>query len=407
MTSIPSEQWVVGVDASNIRGGGGVTHLAELLRAADPACHHIRKVVVWSGRKTLAALEARSWLTKDHHPWLDGSLVYRVLWQRFILPRQARRAGCDLMFVPGGTAMSGFRPMVTMSQNLLPFEWREVQRYGFSWMALKWSLLRLTQTCTFRKADGVIFLTRFARDRVLSLIGPLACSDVVVPHGVRDSFVNPPREQHPLDHYSVARPFRLLYVSVVDFYKHQWHVVEAVSLLRRKGVPVALDLVGPAYSPALKRLKKAISNFDPAGDWVQYEGFVPYAEMYSRYATADLAVFASSCETFGQILTEAMSAGLPVACAECSAMPELLGDAGVYFDPESPADIAAAVMKLIESPGLRAEKAGAAFERVRQYSWERCASETFVFLQKAASRSGESPRGGVGVQAMPFGKERE
>ena len=66
-------------------------------------------------------------------------------------------------------------------------------------------------------------------------------------------------------------------------------------------------------------------------------------------------------------------------------MPELLGDAGVYFDPENSLDIAHALRELIDLPKLRTEKAWASFERAKTYSWARCARETFGFLTKIAN----------------------
>jgi glycosyltransferase involved in cell wall biosynthesis len=73
-------------------------------------------------------------------------------------------------------------------------------------------------------------------------------------------------------------------------------------------------------------------------------------------------------------------------------MPEVLGDAGVYFDPEQPAAIAAAVLSLIESPRLRQEMAEKAFERAQAYSWSRCAEETFTFLAASVGRSRRDDR---------------
>ena len=52
---------ILGIDASNIRGGGGITHLVELLKAAHPAQHGFGKVVVWSGQETLSKIEERPW----------------------------------------------------------------------------------------------------------------------------------------------------------------------------------------------------------------------------------------------------------------------------------------------------------------------------------------------------------
>ena len=66
-------------------------------------------------------------------------------------------------------------------------------------------------------------------------------------------------------------------------------------------------------------------------------------------------------------------------------MPEILGDAGIYFDPEQSVSIRQAITQLIASPSLRAEKAQAAFDRAQLHSWRRCAGETFEFLAKVAA----------------------
>jgi glycosyltransferase involved in cell wall biosynthesis len=98
------------------------------------------------------------------------------------------------------------------------------------------------------------------------------------------------------------------------------------------------------------------------------------------YKQADLAVFASSCETFGMIVLEQMAIGLPIACSDQSAMPEILGEGGIYFDPRSPASIAAAIEQYLASPELRKEKQLRAYELSKAYSWQRCAKDTVSFL---------------------------
>ena len=375
---------ILGIDASNVRGGGGVTHLVELLRVADPMAHDFSQVIVWGGQPTLIRIEDRPWLVKGHQPMLDKSLPNRIFWQRFLLSRLARLAGCDVLFVPGGSYGGDFHPIVTMSQNMLPFDWRELRRYGWSFTSFRLMLLRWTQSRSFRQVEGLIFLTQYARNAVMRVIKTIIGKTTIISHGIGERFVCPPREQLAIDRYSIDRPFRILYVSIIDVYKHQWNVAEAVAQLRQSGLAVALDLVGPAYLPALARLKKTLARVDPAGEIVRYAGPVPYSELHARYAEADLCLFASSCETFGQILTEAMSAALPIACSNRGPMPEVLGDAGVFFDPENPKDIARALWDLIDSPELRARLAKASWERSRAYSWQRCARETFAFLAEIA-----------------------
>ncbi len=386
----------LGIDASNLRDGGGVTHLAELLRAAQPQAHGFSQIIVWGGRQTLAQIHERPWLLKSPQDLLNRSLPYRVFWQRFRLARLARAAGCGVLFAPGGSIGGDFHPVVTMSRNLLPFEGRELRRYGCSWLTLKWLLLRGVQARAFRRADGLIFLTRYAQNAV-SKVAPLVSDHTaIIPHGVGRRFLREPRVQAPIEEYSPARPFRILYVSIIDLYKHQWRAVEAVAALRAAGMPVVLELVGSAYRPALARLNRVRARLDPEGQFVEYRGRIPYGELHARYAAADLCLFASSCENMPNILLEAMASGLPIACSNRGPMPEVLGDAGVYFDPENPGEIAHAVRTLLVSPALRARLAEAAFRRVQAYSWQRCADETFGFLAAIAAMRGQ----GISLQQI-------
>jgi glycosyltransferase involved in cell wall biosynthesis len=375
---------IVGIDASNIRGGGGVTHLVELLKAARPLAQGVSRVVVWSCQSTLTQIEGRSWLRKCHEASLDKSLMHRMYWQRFNLAQRACELGCDVLMVPGGSYAGDFQPIVAMSQNLLPFEWRELRRYGVSRMTLKLLMLRLTQSRTFRRADGVIFLTKYAQETVLGIIRNKSGKMVTIAHGINDMFVCPPREQQAVSQYSTKQPLRILYVSIVDLYKHQWHVADAVAQLRSCGLPVVLDLVGPSYPPALRRLQQAIDKLDPQKEFINYLGAVPHAELKFQYARADLCLFASSCENLPNVLIEGMASGLPILCSNRGPMPEVLGDAGLYFNPEAPKDIFRVLKELIGSPDLRARLARRSFERAQSYSWIRCARETVTFISQIA-----------------------
>src|ERR1035437_3347562 len=145
--------------------------------------------------------------------------------------------------------------------EFLPFEWLELKRFGWSWITLKLLLLRAAQTRTFRRADGVVFLTSYARDIVMRVAKHTAGGSRTIPHGIDERFTHPPRAQLPAQ--AMDRPFRILYVSIIDVYKHQVEVVAAVAALRATGIPVELDLVGPAYPPALNRLERRLSRIDP------------------------------------------------------------------------------------------------------------------------------------------------
>ncbi len=312
---------------------------------------------------------------------LDRGLLHRSIWQYFALSNLAKAEGCDLLFVPGGSYSGNFHPVVTMSRNLLPFERRELKRFGWSITKLRLLILKYTQSLTFQRCDGVIFLTDYAKASVLAITGQLRGKIITVPHGINRRFFEPPRLQQSITFYNSTRPFRLLYVSIIDQYKHQWHVVEAVAILRQKYKwPLILDLVGPSYSPALHRLKVTLQSYDPDSRWVRYQGSLPYTDLHHFYNQADIGLFASSCENMPNILLETMAAGLPVASSNRGPMPEILKEAGVYFDPEDPKEIALALESLIANPELRARLARASYSIAKKYTWHRCAEQTFNFL---------------------------
>lgn len=381
---------IIGFDGSSIRGGGGVTHLVGVLAAAEPAAHGIDRVVVWGASALLDALPRRAWLDARHEPALEGNLLQRLRWHRRVLPARAR-ASCDVLFEPGGIAAHSFAPVVAMSQNLLPFDPREISRYGLSAVGLRLRLLRASQSRTFRSADGVIFLTDAAREAVVREVGPCRRS-TVIPHGIEERFRLAPRAARRTIDCDLANPLRLLYVSIVDVYKHQTLVAEAVAGLRRQGVPLRIDFVGPAYPPELRRLRRVLALLDPRGEFLRYRGPVPHSEMHREYHSADLFVFASTCETFANIVVEAMAAGLPIASSNHGPLREVLGGAGELFDAEDVESIAVAIRRLACDAGLRQARAEAAYARARDFSWARCAAETLAFI--AGFGSERSPAAG-------------
>ncbi|MFN3665315.1 MAG: glycosyltransferase family 4 protein [Sediminibacterium sp.] len=370
---------ILGIDASNIRRGGGVTHLIELLNAFELTEAGFSEIIVWSSNATLQKVSERIEIKKRWHPWLERSLPFRILWQYFILSKSAKRENCKILFVPGGTFCGNFKPFVTMSQNLLPFEMKELSRYGFSWLALKFWLLRFTQRATFRKANGVIFLTKYAQEAVQEVTGRLKGQTTVIPHGIPERFQVPSEFRKKQNDFLQNR-FNVLYVSIIDVYKHQWNVAKAVASLQKKGLNVNVQFVGPAYQPSLRKLNHVIKEEDPGGNFIRYEGVISYEELDKKYKEADMFVFASSCENLPIILLEAMASALPIACSKKGPMPEVLGNAGLYFEPESPETIAEAIEAYLISSQLRKEKAEMSYQKALAYSWKHCTAQTMNFL---------------------------
>jgi len=377
-----SERPPLWVDASNCRDGGGVTHLVEVVPRLATCWDG--GITVYAAHKERDLLRARSdTLALPEVPELEGGLLRRLRWQRHGYPELIRRGGGEgIAFAPGGLLRGRFGEgvaTVTMCRNMLPFEWREAFRYGPSRMLLRLALLRRGQARSFRHADGVVFLTKYAEQRVGRGL-PEGVARAVIPHGIGEAFRRTP------DAGRIRQlPGRLLYVSIIDVYKHQWRVVEALKLLEDRGYALSLDLAGGDYPSSRRRLDEAIRRTGQQGR-VRLLGRVGHEALPDVYRGADLFVYASSCENLPNILLEAMASGLPIACSDRGPMPEVAQDGAVYFDPESPASIADAVERLIRDPELRLRCARRAFELASEYSWDRCARQTVEFLLKVWER---------------------
>jgi glycosyltransferase involved in cell wall biosynthesis len=383
---------VVGIDASRNRSGGAKGHLAGILGNSDPVAHGVSEVHVWSYRALLDALPDRRWLVKHNPPALERSLFHQGRWQFRELEREAEEAGCDVLLSAAAGTLSSFRPAVLMSRNMLPFEPGERERYGLSMARARLNLLRIVEARSLRRAAGAIFLTQHAARVVQQKTGPLQ-HVAVIPHGVGDEF----RRQGGARETIGPReniPFRCLYVSNVAMYKHQWEVVRAVAMLRERGHDLTLVLAGAGggSSPAQALLDAEIARLDPEGQFVEITGAVPYRELPALMAAADLFVFASSCENMPITLVEAMASGLPIASSDRGPMPELLGDGGIYFDPEDADSIAAAVESIMTDPQLAHMLAVRASKAAAEFSWARCGRETWEFLRTVAEGSGMPSR---------------
>ena len=164
-------------------------------------------------------------------------------------------------------------------------------------------------------------------------------------------------------------------------------MIDAVGLLRKEGISVELHLVGGGDSQALEIMEDSIHRNKSPKKFIFYHGSLPYEQTLEWYDKADIFVFPSTCETFGLSLLEAMTAGLPIASSDRGPMPEVLKDAGLYFNPESVTSIKNCLRYMIENPDLMQSLGSKAKKYSEDYSWKKCADETFEFLSSVYEKN--------------------
>ena len=368
---------IIAIDASRNRSGGAKAHLIGILSEYDPTKCNIKEIHVWAFQSLLNQLPDYSWLIKHNPIALEQSLVKQLYWQATTLSGEVRVAGCDILFTTDASTLCRFNPMVVLSQDMLSYEPGVMRYFGYGLARLRLLAILVLQNLAFKRAAGVIFLTRYAGKVIQQSCGLLP-TVAYIPHGVDAAFKQ--TETLRIWPRMGERSIRCIYVSNAEMYKHQWVVVKAISLLRKRGYDLTLTLVGGGAGPAQRLLQKAIEDSDDDGQFVEQLAFLPHADLPALLADADLFVFASSCENMPVTLVEAMAVGLPIACSNRGPMQEVLADGGVYFDPEDAVSIGVAVEQIIQSPALRMAIVQQAKVLSQQYNWKRCADETFTFI---------------------------
>jgi glycosyltransferase involved in cell wall biosynthesis len=104
--------------------------------------------------------------------------------------------------------------------------------------------------------------------------------------------------------------------------------------------------------------------------------FVSDEELFILYANALAFVFPSLYEGFGFPVLEAFAAGCPTILSKASSLPEIGGNASIYFDPYSIEDMRKKIDEVIMSPNLRNQLINDGKEQVKKYTWDRCVKET-------------------------------
>jgi glycosyltransferase involved in cell wall biosynthesis len=374
----------IGIDASRNRSGGAKAHLIGILSELNPSDYNIQKIHVWSFKSLLDQLPNYPWLIKHNPISLEQSLFSQLFWQAASLSNEVRMSGCDILFTTDASTICRFKPMVVLSQDLLSYEPGMMRYFGFGLARMRLLAILFLQNLAFRRSESVIFLTRYAGKVIQQSCGLLQ-NIAYIAHGVDAVF----KYSQEVKSWPVSgeRSISCIYVSNAELYKYQWVVVEAISLLRKRGYNLTLTLVGGGKGPAQIKINNSIAFLDPSGVFVKQLDFLPKEELLTHLSLADLFVFASGCETFGITLLEGMSVGLPIACSHRSSLPETLQDGGVYFNPEDSESIAVAIEQIIQSPELRLAIAQRAKILSQQYSWKRCADETWAFVTETYLRT--------------------
>ena len=234
-------------------------------------------------------------------------------------------------------------------------------------------------------ADHIIAVSEFTRRCVLDKynVEPAAVSTIWEAAGA-DFDWKGAADQVPETRKRYALPARyILYPANTWRHKNHQRLIEALAHYRtahRTEPTLVLTGVGKEGQEALDR---AVESHRLQG-LVRMLGYVPRADLPALYAGAQCLVFPSLFEGFGIPLVEAMLVGCPIAAANVTSIPEVVGDAAILFDPLDPRDISRALASILNDAAQAAELARRGRARAELFSASRTATVTLELFERVA-----------------------
>jgi glycosyltransferase involved in cell wall biosynthesis len=274
---------------------------------------------------------------------LAGRAVAEVLWEQAGLPRALRRRGARLVhspncFLPLRRPCAGVVTIHDLAFEAFPRDFAPLTLCKYRWFAPR----------AARSAQRVI------------VPSPFTGRDVIERYGVRPSKVRivPEAPALPIGDAPAPAGGYVLAVGDVRAKKNLGVLADAT---RRIGARLVVAGVDGGASAGLR------------GKGVEVLGWVDDARLDALMRGASVVAHPSLYEGFGLVVVEAMARGVPVACANATALPETAAGAAELFDPHDPDDVAAAIERAVARRDELAERGRA---RARELSWERTAAMT-------------------------------
>jgi glycosyltransferase involved in cell wall biosynthesis len=285
----------------------------------------------------------------------------RISWEMLIHP-------VDVLFIPASAL-----PIVHPKKSVVTIHdigWRYFPDSftGFMRKFLEWST-----KFAVKNASAIIAVSQSTKKDLIKFYKVDSNKIFVVHHGYEpaDRLVSLSADRLLPENY-------VLFLATLQPRKNLEGLIKAFRLLKTENPDIRQKLV-VAGKPGWK-FEPILRTMEQNKDIVIYLNHVSDSDRLALLKRASLLVLPSFYEGFGMQILEAFDAGVPVATSNISSMPEVAGDAAIYFNPKDISDIAKAIKMVLVDKSLADSLRAKGQERLKNFSWQKCADETLKIL---------------------------
>ena len=291
-----------------------------------------------------------------------------------------KASGLDLLHVPHfNIPVLSRKKLVVTVHDLIYLHEPDASRSRFGGAYTAW-LLKVIE----KKASAVITVSEYTKKDLLNYFPGLPADRVFVtyeaPSPLFKKIENSAVLQTVSGRYGLSKPF-VLFVGTLKHHKNLSTLIHAMKLLKEKeGVSHELVVVGRK-----DERQKELLSLIRENSFVRYLGELPDPELVALYNLADAFVLPSFYEGFGLPAIEAMACGTPVIASNRSSLPEVVGSAGLSFDPNQVDALVELLYNVLMDEELRKKLSNMGLEQVGRFSWKKTAEKTLKVYEQAMS----------------------
>ncbi len=295
----------------------------------------------------------------------------------FTISNKIKRYKADIYHSPHYTVpLFKIRPTIAIIHDLIHLKFPEYLTSSFARYYAKWMMKHAIST-----SDHIITISEWSKKDIIEFFKIPAEKITVVYGAVADSFrkLDDASVKEFLDHQlKINKPY-LFYCGAFKPHKNLITLLKAFQRVDRELCPY-LVLAGDELA-SYPNLKELVMRLD-LKDRIIVPGRILTDHLVYLYNGAAGFIFPSEYEGFGLPPLESMQCGVPVIASNASCMPEVLGDAALYFEPKSVEQLTSQINRLLTDTDLRQNLIQKGFVQVKKYSWQKSAQQILDIYQK-------------------------